>query len=92
MIDRGDILRGECPDVDPLLNHAARQVICVQATDLAQTAIRVMLDEHVEHVPVVDDDGRLIGICTRTDLLKVRRRQLDLERVQAGIIASRSRP
>lgn len=92
MIDRSDILRGECPDQDPLLNHAARQVICVQATDLAQTAIRVMLDEHVEHVPVVDDDGRLIGICTRTDLLKVRRRQLDLERVQAGIIASRSRP
>ena len=44
-----------------------------------------MVDEHVEHVPVVDDEGRAIGICTRTDLLKVRRRQLDLEQVQAGL-------
>jgi CBS domain-containing protein len=44
-----------------------------------------MVDEHVEHVPVVDGDGRLLGICTRTDLLKVRRGQLALERVQAGV-------
>ena len=32
---------------------------------------------------ILDDDGRLVGICTRGDLLKVRRRQLELERVQA---------
>jgi hypothetical protein len=42
-----------------------------------------MVDEGVEHVPVVDG-GRLVGICTRTDLLEVRRRQFRLERPQAG--------
>jgi signal-transduction protein with cAMP-binding, CBS, and nucleotidyltransferase domain len=40
-----------------------------------------MLDESIDHVPVVAD-GRVVGICTRTDLLKVRRRQLELERRQ----------
>ena len=45
----------------------------------------IMVDEHVEHVPVIDTDRILVGICTRTDLLKVRRRQLELERRQAGI-------
>jgi predicted transcriptional regulator len=44
-----------------------------------------MVDEHVEHVPVVAPDQQLVGICTRTDLLKVRRRQLELERRQDGL-------
>jgi CBS domain-containing protein len=38
-----------------------------------------MLEEDVEHVPVVED-GALVGICTRTDLFKLRRAQLELER------------
>jgi H+/Cl- antiporter ClcA/predicted transcriptional regulator len=85
IISRGDILRGDCPDEHPLLDHATREVVTVRAGDPTQTALRVMVDEHVEHVPVVDDSHHLVGICTRTDLLKVRRRQLDLERVQAGV-------
>jgi len=44
-----------------------------------------MVEEGVEHVPVVDADGRLVGIVTRTDLLEVRRRQLALERPQPGL-------
>jgi predicted transcriptional regulator len=44
-----------------------------------------MVDEHIEHVPVVDADQRLVGMCTRTDLLKVRRLQLESERRQAGL-------
>lgn len=84
IIARGDILRDDCPDEHPLLDHATREVVNVRASDPTQAALRVMVDEDVEHVPVVDASNRLVGICTRTDLLKVRRRQLDLERVQAG--------
>jgi len=61
--------------------------VTVHPTDTAQAALRVMVDEHVEHVPVIDGEHRLVGICTRSDLLKVRRRQLDLERRQAGAVA-----
>jgi H+/Cl- antiporter ClcA len=85
IIARGDILRESCPDEAAILDHAARQVVTVRPTDPTQAALRVMVDEHVEHVPVIDEGRRLVGICTRTDLLKVRRRQFELERVQAGI-------
>jgi CBS-domain-containing membrane protein len=37
----------------------------------------------VEHLPVVAD-GRLVGICTRTDLLRTRLEQIELERSQPG--------
>ena len=46
-------------------------------------AVRTMLEEHVEHLPVVED-GRLVGICTRTDVLSARRMQIEHERRQAG--------
>ena len=42
-----------------------------------------MIDESVEHLPVVSE-GKLIGICTRTDLLKVRQRQLQHEQRDPG--------
>lgn len=85
IVSRGDILRGSSPDEAALAEHATRQVVTVGPDDSAQQALRVMVDEHVEHVPVVDEEGVLVGICTRTDLLKVRRRQLDLERRQDGM-------
>ena len=77
-------MRDDADSADALLDHASSQVVTVGPDDSAQSVLRVMVDEHVEHVPVVDDHGDLLGICTRTDLLKVRRRQLDLERVHGA--------
>jgi len=85
IVARGDVLRDDCDDDQSLVDHAPSQVVTVAPTDTAQTALRIMVDEHIEHVPVVDHDRRLVGICTRTDLLKVRRRQLELERLQDGV-------
>jgi CBS domain-containing protein len=82
IVTRGDVLREGCDDDSPLLDHASTDVVSVSSTDSAQTVLHVMLDETVEHVPVVDG-SRLVGICTRTDLLKVRQTQRDLERLQA---------
>jgi CBS domain-containing protein len=83
IITRGDVLRedeDETDDAAPLLEHATVDVRTVHADDSALVVLGAMVDEHVEHVPVVDLDGRLVGICTRTDLLKVRRLQQQLER------------
>jgi H+/Cl- antiporter ClcA len=85
IVSRGDVLRDGCDDGLPLLDHASRDVVTVRPDDPAQVALRVMVDEEVEHVPVVVDGGRLVGICTRTDLLKVRQRALELERPQGGL-------
>jgi CIC family chloride channel protein len=84
IVARGDLLREDCADGERLVDHASAQVLTVGPADRAQAALQMMVDERIDHVPVVDD-GRLVGICTRTDLLKVRRRQYDLEQPQAGL-------
>jgi chloride channel protein, CIC family len=89
IVSRGDVLGERCGDDEALVEHASRDVVTVGAGDSADAALRVMLDERVEHVPVVDGDGTLVGICTRSDLLKVRRTHLELERAQDGL---RARP
>ncbi|HEU0132609.1 MAG TPA: chloride channel protein [Mycobacteriales bacterium] len=53
--------------------------VCVGPRDLVVEALERMLEEGVDHLPVVED-GRLAGICTRTDVLRARAEQLDLER------------
>jgi CBS domain-containing protein len=47
-------------------------------TDLAQT----MTDHRVRHVPVVDDDGALVGIVSIGDVVKARLDELEDERKQ----------
>ena len=86
IVARGDVLREDCDDDERLIDHASCDVLTVGPADRAQTALRIMVDEHVEHLPVLDG-ATMVGICTRTDLLKVRRRQYELERPQAGLSA-----
>ncbi len=85
IVARGDLLRlDEHEDADsPVLDHASRDVVSVAPDDLAVTVVEVMLTEGVDHVPVVDG-RRLVGICTRTDILQARQAQLDHERRQPG--------
>ena len=85
IVSRGDVLRADGDDGHAVLDHASAQVVTVHPTDSAQHALRLMVNEQVEHLPVVDGDGQLVGICTKTDLLKVRRRQLELDRMQEGV-------
>jgi H+/Cl- antiporter ClcA len=86
IVARGDLLRDGCAADELLVDHASTQVVTVMPAQRAQEALRLMVDESVDHLPVVDDH-RLIGICTRTDLLKVRRHQYELERPQDGLAA-----
>jgi H+/Cl- antiporter ClcA/predicted transcriptional regulator len=86
IVARGDLLRDGCADAEPLIDHASSEVLTVAPTDRAQLALQIMADEAIAHVPVVAGD-RLVGICTRSDLLKVRRHQYDLERRQDGLVS-----
>ncbi|MEA2704899.1 MAG: hypothetical protein QOD63_2844, partial [Actinomycetota bacterium] len=68
----------------PVLDRASRDVVSVGPDAPATDAMNLMIDEQIEHVPVVDDDC-LVGICTRTDLLKVRHQEREHERRQDGL-------
>jgi CBS-domain-containing membrane protein len=86
LVTRADVMgNGRAADGpgEPVRTRA-RTVGAVAPDDNAQAVLRVMVEERVEHVPVAGPDGVLVGICTRTDLLEVRRRQLHLERRQPG--------
>jgi chloride channel protein, CIC family len=83
IVTRGDVLGEDATPDQPVLDHASRDVVSVSPDDSVMAALNIMIDEQVEHVPVLDD-GQLAGICTRTDLLKVREDQREHERRQQG--------
>ena len=89
IVARGDVL-DDAEDDAPVVERASTDVVTVAPEDTATEVLHAMLDEQVEHVPVVSG-GQLVGICTRTDLLKVRAEQRQLERVQRGLLRRRSR-
>jgi CIC family chloride channel protein len=83
IVSRGDMLRLPDSDLVPLREVASRDLVTVGPGDPLVVALQRMLDDEIEHLPVVQD-GRLVGICTRTDILRARQRRLDLERLQGG--------
>ncbi len=46
----------------------AKDVPVVRPTDTVETIARIILERHVDAVPVVDERGGPIGIVTKTDL------------------------
>ncbi len=83
IVARGDLLRQPLEDSAPILEAASRDVVTLEPDDTVFVALHRILEENVEHLPVVED-GRLVGICTRTDVLRARSPQLDHERTQPG--------
>ncbi|MDQ6728148.1 MAG: chloride channel protein [Actinomycetota bacterium] len=93
IVTRGDVVGDD--ELDPqgrVLDHASPDVVSVAPDAFAIAALDVMLDERVDHVPVTAG-GRLVGMCTRSDLLKVHEGQRVLERRDGGrpAVASTSR-
>jgi H+/Cl- antiporter ClcA len=84
IVTRDDVISvGEEEDPERVLSHTDRDVITVTRDALASVALQRMLDEHVDHLPVVDR-GVLVGMCTRADLLRVHEDRFALERHQPG--------
>jgi len=62
---------------------ATTDFVSVAPADSVLQALRHMLGADAHHVPVVDG-GRLVGVCTRYDVLRARHRSFEHERLQAG--------
>lgn len=91
IVARSDLFAGlDGDDTLPVSHVASADLVTVTPVDSCLTALHRILDEDVEHLPVIAD-GVLVGICTRTDLLRVKGRQLAHERRQRGWLAGRLR-
>jgi CBS domain-containing protein len=88
MIARGDLLQeGDWTDESPVSAAAASDVVSVSPADTVSDALDRMLQENVEHLPVIDGD-RLVGMCTRTDILRARRVQWTHEQSEDEVVVA----
>jgi CIC family chloride channel protein len=83
IVARGDLLSRPAGDAEPVTAVASLDVVAVTPEDTVFRALQLLLEEEVEHLPVIAG-GKLIGICTRTDVLRARRRQMENERREPG--------
>ena len=83
IVTRGDLLMEDLADDAPVKDIATADAVHVAPNDSLLTVLERISEEGVDHVPVLDHE-RLVGICTRTDLLRARSRYLEHERPQAG--------
>jgi CBS domain-containing protein len=84
IVTRSDLLARLSDDAAPVAGVASRSVVSIRPDNTLLDALEAMLDETVDHLPVVDGDRRLIGMCTRTDILRGRGRHLAHDRRQPG--------
>jgi chloride channel protein, CIC family len=78
IVTRGDLLADAASDDVAVTTVASRDVVTVGPGDSMLDALERLIDEEVDQLPVVDG-GRLVGICTRTDVLRARSRHLTVD-------------
>jgi CBS domain-containing protein len=84
IVSRTDLLRADATPDAPLSGIASPDVVTVGPDDTLLTALERIVEEEVEHLPVVDRDGHLVGMCTRTDILRARHHYRAAEQQQIG--------
>lgn len=82
IITRDDAIKDMSAPESSLEDYISKDIISVKPSDPVLTVVHLMVDENISHVLVISDDGNLLGIVSRGDLLKVRRHQLDSERIE----------
>ena len=89
IISRTDLLARSEAEPGPAVDVASQDVVTVAPEASVAQAMELLIDESVEHLPVVNGDGVVIGMCTRTDILRARALQrTEEERQGAGLLSS----
>jgi len=84
IITERDILHACAENKIPLENYRVSEVMTVDLAtcapgDSVQDAMGLMTQRRIRHLPVVNDDGRLVGIVSIGDLVKQQHDQLTME-------------
>ena len=84
IITRSLLLRDDdWSSVTPIQDIAFHDVVTITPNDSVSDALQKMVEEQIEHLPVIDG-GRLVGICTRTDVMRARQTQWAHEQPEPG--------
>ena len=67
-------------------------VICCRMADPIATVASTMLSRNIRHLPVVDDDGKLIGMVSMRDVVNIRIDELHHETALLRAWISESEP
>ena len=62
------IAEGKDPRGMPVREVASRELVTVNADEDLSSALHLMASQQVRRLPVVDDDGRLVGILAQADV------------------------
>jgi CBS domain-containing protein len=62
------IAEGKDPRGMPVREVASRDLVKVHADEDLSSALQLMASQQVRRLPVVDDDGRLVGILAQADV------------------------
>lgn len=84
IVARGDLLADSVPDESPIHALLTGDLVTVAAGATVAEALQLMLDEDVDHLPILDPNRHVIGICTRTDVLAAHDRHFLLDQRQQG--------
>ena len=67
VVTRSDLINN--PDEEQIAMLMSRNLIVASPDDDVKDAARIMIENDVRRVPVVNDDGELVGIITSFDLV-----------------------
>ncbi len=71
-----DLFRLDLVNLDPVRKYMTSPVRTIRGSAPVADLVALMSGEGLRHIPVVDEDGRLQGIVTRTELIAVLHRAL----------------
>jgi CBS domain-containing membrane protein len=71
-----DLFRLDLVNLDPVRKYMTSPVRTIRGSAPVAELVALMSGEGLRHIPVVDDDGRLQGIISRTELIAVLHRAL----------------
>ena len=78
------IAEGKDPRGMPVREVASRELVTVNADEELSSALQLMASQQVRRLPVVDDDGRLVGILAQADVA-VEAKEKDVGEMLQGI-------
>jgi len=86
MVTRRDLFSHKAERDAPITDVASVDVVSVAPDASLVDAMQLMATEAVTHLPVIEN-GVIVGMCTRADIVRSRSDELALERLEPGWLA-----